>query len=368
MRILFLLLISLFFSSCETINDNNPVNDLSGVTVIKITAEEDDIINLFNNRFTNLEIPVKINLDGIIHSGTAEAAGAGSRYYPKFGFRIKLNNTTISGLSEFSLSSQPADPTYIKTAIASRLYEEAGFPVFYSEPVFVTVNNRNYGLYNMVERIDPHFFYRRNLTVGELYKVQFQSKFTFNRENNLEANFDKEIPKDGNYSSLAALIRTSDETIPEDIPSVMSRYMDIENYLWYHAVSTIRSDPDSYSNNFYIYSTSVGVPFMFLPWDFDRTFTGEIGLYGSNELIESLIRNDEIFASYKNKLRHIIENSFAEEQLFPLIDNMYSKLEQYYEYDPLLTNKDIRQETEYLKNFITLRRTEMMELLEYGKN
>ncbi|RPI67894.1 MAG: hypothetical protein EHM47_15185, partial [Ignavibacteriales bacterium] len=255
-----------------------------------------------------------------------------------------------------------------KTALASYLYDAAGFPVFYSEPVFVTVNNKNYGIYNFIERINEEFFRKRDMALGELYKVQFDSRFTFFKENRLEATFDKEYPDDDNYSSLAELIAASDNTSPPDIPETMEKHMDIENYLWYHAISTIRSDPDSYTNNFYIYKSIVTVPFSFIPWDFDKTFTGNIGIYGYNELIESLLRNDEVFDSYINKLQFITDNIFTEGNLCPIIDNMYNRLDEYYKYDPYLVNKNVEAEINSIKNFITHRRNEIKEMIKDAEN
>jgi spore coat protein CotH len=363
MKRLLLLIPFLLFASCDTITDNNPVNSLTGMKMIKLIAEEEDLERLFNNRHTDLEIPVKVNFEGDIYNGTLRASGAGSRYYPKFSFRVRLNNTKIMGVQEFSLSVQPSDPTYIRTAVASYLYASVDFPVFFSEPVFVTLNNRNYGIYNFIERPDADFFIRRGITVQEYYKVQFDARFTFYKENVLRSSFDKEIPDDDNYFSLSELILASDTTSPELIPQVLGRHLDIENYLWYHAISTIRSDPDSYTNNFYLYKSSFDAPFKFIPWDFDKTFKGGIGLYGYNELIESLIRNQQVFESYKMKLRYLVDNVFREEKLYPIIDQYYGTLSEYYKYDPFLENRDIQAEIDYMKNFIKNRRIEISELL-----
>lgn len=369
MRKLFIIsLCLLLIQSCETITDNNPVNNLLGLTVINLTAEEEDLILLFNNRHTDLAVPVKVTVDGKTYSGNLRAGGAGSRYYPKFSFRVIMNNTPIKGVMDFSLSAQPYDKTYIKTALASYLYDAVGFPVFYSEPVFVTLNNENYGIYNFIERINEDFFIKRNLPLGELYKVQFDARFTFLKENRLEASFDKEFPDDGNYSSLAALISASDNTLPLDIPEIMGKYIYIENYLWYHVISTIRSDADSYTNNFYLYKRTVSDPFSFIPWDFDKTFTGNIGLYGYNELIESLLRNDEVFSSYINKLRFVTDNIFTEENLFPIIDRLYNRLSEYYKYDPYLHNIDMMKETGIIKEFIINRRNKIKELIKDAEN
>jgi len=148
----------------------------------------------------------------------------------------------------------------------------------------------------------------------------------------------------------------------------LRKYADIDNYLWYHAISSIRSDPDSYTNNFYLYKSFFSDPFNFIPWDFDKTFTGNIGLYGPNEIIESLVRNQEIFSAYKEKVKYIIDNIFTEENLFPIIDRLYNQMEEYYKYDPFLANRNIKQETDNIKSFITQRRIELNGMLNNAEN
>ena len=363
MRLLFIVLLSLFLSSCDTITDNNPVNSLSGLSIINIIAGEEDLIRLFNNRFTDLSIPVKVNFEGKTYSALLRASGAGSRYCPKFSFRVIMKDNTIKGINDFSLSAQPFDKTFIKTAVASYLYSSAGFPVFYSEPVFLTLNNRNYGIYNFIERIKTEFFNRRSLPLGELYKVQFDAHFTFREEDRLEEGFVKEFPDDDNYSSLADLISASDNTPAPEIPEVLGRYLDIERYLWYHVISSIRSDPDSYTNNFYLYKETLAGPFSPLPWDFDKTFTGNIGLYGYNELVESLFRNKDILSSYNTKLSFAAEQIFTESNLYPIIDEMYNRLAEYYKYDPYLVNIDMENEVKGIKDFIAKRRQQIKEII-----
>jgi spore coat protein H len=367
MKYIIFFISAILFYSCD-VTDYNPVNELSGVKIVSLFAEDEDLERLLNNRHTSIAVPVKVNFEGETHAGVLRASGAGSRYFPKFSFRVILDNSSIMGVRDFSLSAQPSDPTYVKTAVASYLYKAYDFPVFFSEPVFVTVNNKNYGIYNFIERINEDFFRKRNVPVRELYKVMFEAKFSFLKENRLEANFEKEIPDDDNFSSLANMIIASDAAVPEDIQETLGRHMDIDNYLWYHAISTIRSDPDSYSNNFYIYKRSYESPFMFIPWDFDRTFTGDVGLYGENELIESLIRNQQVLTSYKTKLKDIAERVFTEDNLYPLIDSYYQKLKPYYSLDPYLENKDIIAEINFIKEFITLRRNKILNLGNYGEN
>lgn len=363
MRALLIILACILLNSCDTITDNNPVNSLSGLSVINIIADDEDLIKLLNNRFTDLEIPVKVGFEGNTFSANLRASGAGSRYYPKISFRLIMKDNSIKGIKDFSLSAQPFDKTFIRTAVASYLYSSAGFPVFYSEPVFLTLNNTNYGIYNFIERIKTDFFARRGMPLGELYKVQFDAHFTFKEEGRMEEGFSKEFPDDDNYSSLADLISASDNVAPANIPSVMGRYMDIERYLWYHVISTIRSDPDSYTNNFYLYKETLAEPFSFIPWDFDKTFTGNIGFYGYNELIESLFRNKDIVSSYTAKLGFTAEHIFTESNLFPIIDGLYNRMAEYYKYDPYLVNTNIEKEVEGIKNFISKRRQEIKEII-----
>ncbi len=352
--------------SCSTVTDNNPVNNLKSIPVLRIIASKDDIQNMYNNRFTNFKMPLKLEFNGKAADAFAEASGAGSRYYPKYSFKIELDEPLINNIKVMSISAQVYDRTMMKTVIALYMYEAAGFPVFYSEPVFVTLNNDNFGLYAFIERIEPEFFSSRNISIYELYQVKFDAKFTFTRKNNVKENFEKEIPEDDNYENLEKMIAMIDETNTEDILNKLNKYIDVEEYLMYHAITSARHDPDAFTNNFFLYKETPQSPFRILPWDFDKTFAtvGTVGFYRDIDLINKLFMNDSCRAMYKAKMAYVLENIFTEEKLFPIIDKLEPLIEPFYKYDPYLSGHNYKNEVQSIKNFITERRKYLLTELQ----
>jgi len=47
------IIIFFVFNSCDTVLDNNPANNLKGMDIMRMTAEEENLINFFNNKFTD---------------------------------------------------------------------------------------------------------------------------------------------------------------------------------------------------------------------------------------------------------------------------------------------------------------------------
>jgi spore coat protein CotH len=342
--------IFLFINGCDTVTDNNPVNDLNSLSVLHIYASHEDLVNMYNNRFTDLEIPAVIGYNNNTLKGTLEASGAGSRYFPKYSYRIELSEGNFNGMNLFSIGAQVYDK----------------FPGFYSEPVFVTVNNENKGLYVLNERIDEIWFQKKQKPVYELYQVQFDAKFTFSRRNNVKENFEKEIPEDENYETLEEMINAVDTVRPENIFTELNRYIDVKEYLMYHAITSVRHDPDAFTNNFFLYKESPGSPFRIIPWDFDKTFDiiGSVGLYGDNNIIRKLFQNDSCRVLYKEYMKDILDNVFTEENLFPIIDQYAEKIKPFYRYDPYLGELVFEDQVQFLKTFITNRRNYLLAELE----
>ena len=274
----------------------------------------------------------------------------------------------IEGLYLFNLSVQVHDQTMLYTTIATHLYKQAGFPTFRSKHTFLRLNNQDKDLYPMLEKIDTDFFDQRNLQVAELYKSGSQISFTFDAAFHPKLSFDKKVPNDNNYESIVELINAIDTSSVSKIETSLGAFLDIDQYLSYHAITTLINNTDAFRNNFFLWKEEADSPFKFVPWDFDLSFSRskDVGLYGRNEIIDKLLLNENTFQIYKSKLQDFVNRIYTEENIFPLIDSTANVIEDAYNIDPFLGAGpfNFEEEISKLKIYFSDRRQFFLSELE----
>jgi spore coat protein CotH len=367
MRRYYFLIGFLIFFGCDTGIDNSPAANEKDIMVLNSFMTQEELNALNEGRFTNFSASAKVVIGDDIFHCSFESQGAGSRFYPKWGYKVTCEPyKTIAGLNQFNLSNQVYDKSLIRTALSSHIYKQLGFLVFKSDHAFLRINNTNKGLYVLTERIDENFFSSRLIPVAELVKVGFDAKFTFEGGNFLSDHFEKIIPDDDNLRNFAEFVNALDTCSADLIPTALARYFDIDVYLKYHALTFIINNIDGLGNNFYFFKTSSREPYTIIPWDFDKSFntTASTNGFGDNEIIKKLLRNQDISDRYEYVIKNILHNYFKEDNLFPVIDSVYNRIKNIYNADPFLGGGGInlQTETDNLKEFIRNRRNYLLSI------
>ncbi|MCU7502945.1 MAG: hypothetical protein HF314_07720 [Ignavibacteria bacterium] len=362
-------LFMLAITSCRESIINGPEDNIASIPQLDTYISDGNYQILQENRFSNVSVAADIFAGREKLSATLEAQGAGSRYFPKWGYYVRLDNgQEIGGENSFNLSAQPHDRTMLRSILASYIYSEAGFEVFHSSHVFLKINGKPKGLYLLTEKIDEVFFAKRDIPVHELIKVIFEAKFSFTELNNPASCFEKKIPDDNNLNNLRDFIHCLDNSDNSDLFQRLGKYLDIRQYLMYHAVTSVLNNLDGFENNFYLVKDYPDSPYRILPWDFDKTFdTGiNVGLAGNNAIIRKLLQNDSCLSIYKSDLRMILNSCFTEDRLYPIIDSVYIKIKGAYNEDPYLGANGISLEDEIseLKRFIRERRAYLLNNID----
>jgi len=226
----------------------------------------------------------------------------------------------------------------IHTTIVSHLYKQRGFPVFQSKHVFLKINNKDKGLFMIMERIDENFLSKRDIPIFEMYKALLGGDLMFDPGRHPQFTYEKKLPEDDNYFYLFEFINALDTCQVSKIEQSLAKYVNIDNYLQYHAISSIINNNDAFQNNYYLYRQTAIMPYNFIPWDFDRAFESfpQAGLAGANTLFNKLIKNQYIRDKYKAEIHYLLDNSFREDVLFPIIDSTAAYIEKAYNLDPFL--------------------------------
>ena len=355
------------FSGCD-VTDNNPANDISSIYLFDSYIRPENLSNLLANKMIKYSVPIQIFIGDDDYKGTIEAQGSASRYLPKWSFEIKLDDGKIMHLDNFNLSAQVGDPSMMRTILASYVYREMGFQVFDSDFAFIKINNKNKGLYYIIERVEKDFFERRGVPVYEVIKTIFDAKFTFKNGTNIYEFFEKEINDNENLYNFENFIHTLDTVKQENIFNELRKLLDINTYLKYHAASTIIAANDGFRNNIIFYKRTPETPYETLPWDFDGTFNATFTeiFYGDNEIIDKLLLNDSCLTLYRQYYTYCLENIFIESNLFPVIDEAVKKIRIGYELDPYLgeAGYSLDDEVNKLKIFISERRQTLINSLD----
>lgn len=328
----------IFLAGCISGPQEYPFfGNTGGVSIISGYIDEEQLLSLRASRFANVEVPFVFNYKDQIRNGSIRSQGAGSQYHPKWSYHIKVNpKDAVNGLSNFNLSGQVIDSSLMRTVMATEVYLAAGFPVFTSSHALLSLNGKNEGLYVIIERIDSGFFRRRGIPIAELIKVGHGSHFSFNIRNDPARNFEVQIPYNGNFNDLIEFIHALDTVSADQTYEKISHFLNVREYLRYHAVTSVLRAADNFHNNFYLYKTALDEPFHTMPWDLDLTFLFDDGIqfYGENEIITTLLKNDSCFNIYKAELEDVVKNVFTEERLFPVIDSLTTYLAPAYALSP----------------------------------
>jgi spore coat protein H len=362
--------IVIFLVACSDQVIYNPSDTLSQLPVMEAFIDEDEYYNLLSSKTTDTEVPVKILYQGETSYGFIRSSGGGSRLHPRWNYRVKLNTGfMIEALSEFSLSSQSLDLTMIHTTIVSQLYALRGIPIFNNKHVFLKINNADEGLYLLIERIDESFFEKRAIPVYEYYKANLDSDFSFDALTHPFFTYEKKLPEDNNYDYLFEFFNVLDTCKVDNIEISLGYYLSIDDYLIYHAISSITNNNDAFQNNYYLYRQNSVTPYQFIPWDFDRAFDQErnVGIAGKNKLFDKLYKNEFVKERYLTEIQYNLDNYFREDVIFPIIDSTAVRIKMAYNIDPFLggggKNLDFRvnQLKEFISNRIIFLKDEISE-------
>lgn len=365
--IYFLIILSIV--SCAEDDLLNWDESYGGVPHMNVYIDRDNYAILLSNKNINVEVPCCVYYRNNEYKGMIRAAGAGSRYWPRWSYKVNLDNGYIEGLDHFNLSSQLLDKTMMKTNIALVMYSRIGMETSYNTHIFLRINNEEAGLFQLIERIDEDFFAKREINICEMYKFGFKSLFTFTKKDFYpDVTVKKTIPKDNNYRSLIELISMSDTCKLENVFEQLGGFLDIERYLKYHAMTSIMNNWDGFTNNIHLWRDTRGDAFRVSPWDFDKCFdeTQGVGLAGRNGLANKLFRNDSAFNMYKDIVKYQLENIYTEEEIFGLIDSLALSIEEAYNRDKYLGDGryNFKTEIEYLKEYIKERREYFIENID----
>ncbi len=215
--------------------------------------------------------------------------GNTSRFSKKKSFKISFN-TFISGrkyygVEKLNLNGEHNDPSVSRAGIYWDILRQFSLAGPRYNHVQVYINGNYYGLYINVEHIDEEFaktWFGNN--DGNLYKCLYPADLTYRGANPDLYKFEsggrrvyelKTNEETDDYSDLAHFIDVLNNTPIAQLPCVLEKVFNVQDYLKIAATDVLTGNWDGYiynKNNFYLYRNAASGLFEYIPYDVDNTF------------------------------------------------------------------------------------------------
>lgn len=204
----------------------------------------------------------------------------------KAAFKIKFKEFgghTFVGLKKLTLNNMVQDPSMLHETLSYELFHELGVPAPRSGYAYLTINDRDYGVYLNVETLDDVFLPRWFESTRHLYEAD---KPGLDVAPGRAGEFEVEEGDDEDVTDLEALIAAADSKAgdwSEGVEPVadlteMSRMWAVERYVG-HWDGYAGVDAAFRPNNYYLHSEDTGPDagrFQMLPWGTDQTWDARI--------------------------------------------------------------------------------------------
>jgi spore coat protein H len=256
------------------------------------------------------------------------------------------------GFKQLSLSNNFNDATFMRDAIASDIFEEAGIAsaetAFYELFVDYGEGPVSFGLYTMIEVIDDTVIdrvfgdddgniYEAEGTAVSLAEGTFDGISTsFQKENNEEEADWGDI--ETLYNVLHSSSRLSD---PDAWKAEVEAIFDVDTFLHWLAINTVIENWDTYgamTHNFYLYNDPETGQLTWIPWDHNEALsegkrsnmTFSMNAIGDEwPLISYLLADSEYYATYVDYVDETINTLFVADEMITSYQEIAAIIEPY---------------------------------------
>ncbi len=350
-----------------------------------------DSLNLLYSRsiWDETYIPIRFVYAGEERYGGIRFKGHTTRYYPKKPFKIRFKKgQELDGYRNLGLNAMYTDKSFLREKIVWDFLKKMGAVAPETYYANLYINDKNYGLYLFVERIDDTF---------ELNP----EKYGFNRGGSMYEPpdgtncgnlfipadtmdyyrcYEKKFPADSNYSDLIQLIQAINSTQVDNFHNLIDTLFYGDCVLDWLVINALSSMGDTYNKNYYLYRDSVFGKWLVIPWDYDLSFgrNGDFNLPyplnllndnfaywyppdltgPDNPLKSKFFANQTLRQRFEQKIDSLLRYEFNEQKMYSYIDSLAGLIRSYVYMDDFKwgTNEEFEEQVEALKYYITARR------------
>lgn len=289
-------------------------------------------------------LPAEICIDG----DTLETVGVRIKgFFSSWGSQTKKKPLKVDinkfnsdqeydGLKKFNLQNSYEDPSSMRDMLAYNIFNEAGIQASRSSYARVYLNKKYWGLYVLVEQVDKTFLGERfGDDEGNLYKNMDAHNLDYqNSADYYKQFFDlKTNETEDDWSHFIEFTKTLNHIglSNKEYESEITEIFDVDGFLKTLAIDVLLLNWDSYydhGRNYYIYDNPVNNRFVWIPWDYNLSFSmSDVHIlfneYNLTEkpLVHYLLDRPVFLQKYIDAYKDVLSSSFTSNRLFPIIDS-----------------------------------------------
>ena len=327
------LIIKLFFIIFILFVNFNPNKLFGAVKEYYIECKQTEFDSIMTNYSQDIYINAKLTYNNQVWDNLQlRIRGDGTRAFPKKSLKLKFDAQPFdNGRYTLNFNSEYEDPSYIRSALSSRIFRDAGVPCYETDYAKLYINGKFIGLFNRVENVDEQFLNARGYSEsGSLYKATGEGACLNTVDNILV--YEKKTGSSTNYGDLVKFINDIDDASQNDYYNFAQKKLDYENMLKMIVINWLVLNGSTYYHNYYVYNNPDNNKWMMFPWDLDKTFganslTRKFDLsteayWPDNPFLEKGIWNPQVFADLKTKAFEISNTIYNKDYLYPIIDSL----------------------------------------------
>ena len=263
-----------------------------------------------------------------------------------------IDDQRFYGFKQLSLSNNTNDANFMRDAVVSDIFEEAGIAsaetAFYKLFVDYGEGPVSFGLYTMIEVIDDRVIERVfGDDDGNIYEVDgTAASLAEGTVNGISTSFQKENNEEEvDWSDIEALYTVLHSDTRQSDPDAwkveLEAIFDVDTFLHWLAINTVIENWDTYgamTHNFYLYNDPDTGLLTWIPWDHNEalsegkrsSMTLGMELIGDEwPLISFLLADSEYYDSYVSYVDETINSVFVADEMVVTYQEIVGLIEPY---------------------------------------
>lgn len=312
------------------------------IPVYSLVVDPEDVRRLEQNPYSNETVSAWFAHDGRTLPAHVRFRGQWARSWGKKSWKIILEpEARHRGVRRLNLNSCERDPSFLREALAYRVYREVGCPASRARMARLQVNGEVLGTYADIEHPRRPLLARWGLDDAVLYKAASPSNESDGRNlGSLErwsSHWEVETPDGADLAPLRTLCL--ELATARDVDEFFERRVDIDRFIAFLVAGAVTQNWDAFNKNHLIAIEHGGRGrAVFLPWDLDRTFgdhwhggfdassvPADLGTHhspgptGWNRFIDRFFSSEALRKRFLAALERALAETFTAEHLGPEI-------------------------------------------------